>query len=130
MFDADGHAASQAELAVLYASGRGVPQDIGQAAVWAAEAANQGDAQGQLFLGGLYRDGLGVARDADMAFSWTVLAANQNLGLAHLRLAKLEPSSRTERRRIARQDLRRYLELAPPSGRFRVQIRRMLDALE
>lgn len=56
-----GHAGAQYNLGQCYAEGRGVPQDIREAARWLRCAADQNHAAAQLALGRLYVEGRGRA---------------------------------------------------------------------
>jgi TPR repeat protein len=67
----------QDNLAVIYAEGRGVPQDYAKAAVWFRKAAEQGDAYAQYSLGYLHSQGLGVERSYAEAAKWYYKAAMQ-----------------------------------------------------
>ena len=58
-----GHPVAQNNLGLLYAAGRGVPEDPKLAAEWHARAASQGLANAQYQLGLLYERGEGVPRD-------------------------------------------------------------------
>ena len=58
-----GDAEAQHCLGVLYAEGRGVPQDYEQAWRWFEKAAAQGLASAHFYLGVLYGNGHGVPRD-------------------------------------------------------------------
>ncbi len=57
-------------LGVLYAHGRGVPQDNAEALRWYRLAAAQGLADAQFFLGFMYAEGLGVPQDDVQAHMW------------------------------------------------------------
>lgn len=57
-------------VAVMYDSGRGVGQDVAQAAVWYARAATHGNHRAAYNLGQLYETGQGVPLNADLARSW------------------------------------------------------------
>ena len=72
-----GHAPSQFNLGVLYATGQGVAQDYAEAVRWYRKAAAQGDAKAQNNLGLMYRNGRGVARDYREAVKWCRRAAEQ-----------------------------------------------------
>ncbi len=74
---ADGHAAAQVKLGIMYKKGQGVTQDYSEAARWFRLAADQGDATGQLNLGAMYNNGNGVPRDIREAVKWYRLAAAQ-----------------------------------------------------
>ena len=67
----------QDNLGVIYAEGRGVPQDYVQAATWFRKAAEQGDAFAQYSLAYLYTQGLGVDKDYKEAAKWYYKAALQ-----------------------------------------------------
>ena len=64
---AKGDPAAEYEVAVRYAEGRGVQQNLGEAAEWFERAARQGLAPAQFRLGGLYEKGLGVKKNLDTA---------------------------------------------------------------
>jgi localization factor PodJL len=70
-----GDAAAQFEIALRYAEGHGVPQDLAKAAEWFKRAADQGLAPAQFRLGGLYEKGMGVARNLDTARGLYLAAA-------------------------------------------------------
>jgi hypothetical protein len=58
-----GHAEAQFNLGIMYDVGRGLAQDLTEAAKWYRKAADQGYSEAQFFLGFLYTAGLGVAQD-------------------------------------------------------------------
>src|SRR5262249_59496602 len=64
---ARGDAAAQYEVALRYAEGRGVPQNLTYAADWLERAAKQGLVPAQFRLGGFYEKGLGVKKNLDTA---------------------------------------------------------------
>ena len=68
-------ALAQHALGVMYAQGKGVPQDYAQAVIWFRQAAQQGFAQAQTNLGDMYFKGLGVPQDYVQAQKWFNLAA-------------------------------------------------------
>ena len=72
-----GDADAQLLLGVLYAEGRGVPQDETAAVYWYRLAADQGLAEAQFNLGGMYAQGRGVSQDEAEAARWYRLAAAQ-----------------------------------------------------
>ena len=65
-----GYALAQTNLGVMYAQGRGVPQDYAQAMQWYRKAADQGIAHAQYNLGVMYAQGQGVAQDYAQAVQW------------------------------------------------------------
>jgi uncharacterized protein len=72
---AQGDPAAQDYLGFMYETGRGVPRNYTQAAVWYRRAADQGDTAGQFALGLLYDKGQGVPQDYVEAHKWLNLAA-------------------------------------------------------
>jgi len=84
-----GYAEAQYDLGVLYAAGRGAPQDLTQAAAWYRKAADQGHDSAALNLGALYFSGRGVPQDAAEAVRWFRVAAQQGNGHAQFNLAAL-----------------------------------------
>ena len=88
------HAAAQVNLGVLYADGRGVPQDYGEAVRWWRLAADQGHADAQANLGTMYAFGRGVPQDYGVAARWYRLAAEQGLANAQFNLGVLYADGR------------------------------------
>jgi TPR repeat protein len=72
-----GDPVGQANLGLLYAEGRGVPQDYRKAAELYQKAADQGNALAQVNLGWLYHEGKGVPRDYGKAVELYQKAADQ-----------------------------------------------------
>jgi hypothetical protein len=66
---------AQYNLGIMYAAGRGVPQNDAEATMWYRRAAEQGYVLAQSSLGLRYSNGLGAPRDAVQAFMWLSLAA-------------------------------------------------------
>ncbi|MEE8439830.1 MAG: tetratricopeptide repeat protein, partial [Micropepsaceae bacterium] len=75
-------------------SGRGVTQDVSQAAQYYLIAANQGSASAQFVLASLYSQGSGVDEDATSAVSWYRRSAEQGYPLAMHNLAAAYLSGR------------------------------------
>ena len=65
-----GHMEAQCELAVSYASGMGVPEDMGEAIRWHTLAAEQGQTESCRMLGLMYMEGEGVEKDPVKAAYW------------------------------------------------------------
>src|SRR6516165_6211585 len=65
-----GHAGAQYKLGVMYAYGRGVPQDDVLAVALYRKAADQEDTDGQFGLGVMYEYGRGVPQDFAQAVAW------------------------------------------------------------
>ncbi len=71
----EGDARAQSILGLMYAEGRGVPQDYAEAVRWYRLAADHGHAQAQYNLGLSYAKGEGVPQDYLSAHIWFNLAA-------------------------------------------------------
>lgn len=84
-----GNASAQAYLGFMFETGRGVPQNYTEAAMWYRRAAEQGDGLAQYSLGLLYDRGQGVPRDIVEAGKWLNLST-----------AAAPPSARDARQRI------------------------------
>ncbi len=69
-----GAPSAQAYLGFMYETGRGVPQNYTDAAMWYRRAAEQGDSLAQYSLGQLYDRGQGVPQDIVEASKWLNLA--------------------------------------------------------
>jgi len=72
-----GNASAQFNLGVMYANGRGVPEDDREAVKWYTLAAEQGYVPAQTNLGWMYSNGRGVPEDDREAVKWYTLAAEQ-----------------------------------------------------
>src|SRR5206468_1463472 len=72
---AQGDAAAQSLLGVLYDQGHGVARNYMTARQWYEQAAAQGHAKAQINLGVLYVKGRGVPQDYARAYMWYNLAA-------------------------------------------------------
>lgn len=79
---------AQHDLAVLYATGNGRPQDMREAAYWFREAAIQGVPGAQYNLGVLYEKGTGVQQDDVRALLWYHSAAERNHPRAQYNLGR------------------------------------------
>ena len=71
-----GDAVAQAYLGFMFETGRGVPQNYSEAAMWFRRSAEQGNGAAQYSLGLLYDKGFGVPRDAIEAHRWLNLATS------------------------------------------------------
>lgn len=70
-----GDAKAQYNLALMYDSGKGIPQDDAEALRWYHEAAEQGYAAAQYNLSMVYLFGKGTPQDSVTAYKWIILAA-------------------------------------------------------
>jgi uncharacterized protein len=84
-----GGAGAQFNLGVMYADGKGVPQDDKTAVMWYTLAAEQGDAGAQFNLGLMYDNGQGVPQDDKTAVMWYTLAAEQGHAKAQTNLGTM-----------------------------------------
>jgi hypothetical protein len=71
-----GDPVAQAYLGFMFETGRGVPQNYSEAAMWYRRAAEQGNGAAQYSLGLLYDKGFGVPRDEVEAHRWLNLATS------------------------------------------------------
>jgi TPR repeat protein len=74
-------------LGLMYAEGKGVPQDYKSALKWYSIAAEQGDAPAQYQLAVMYDKGVGVRLNQKTAMKWYSLAAEQGYAAAQSDLA-------------------------------------------
>jgi localization factor PodJL len=86
---AHGDPAAEFEVATRFADGRGVPQNLPEAAAWFERAANKGLIPAQFRLGGLYEKGTGVQKNLDTARRLYVGAAEAGHAKAMHNLAVL-----------------------------------------
>jgi TPR repeat protein len=109
-----GVAAAQSYLGFMFETGRGVPQNYTEAAMWYRRAAEQGDSLAQYSLGLLYDKGQGVPRDIVEASKWLNLSTAAAPPSAREARARIRDAVTTKMTRgeIARARLR-ALEWAP-----------------
>ncbi len=81
-------------LAVMYDTGRGVPQNYAQAAIWYRRAAERGMVRAQYNLALLYEGGLGVRQDDTQAVTWYRRAADRGDAPAQYNLAIMYENGR------------------------------------
>ena len=75
-----GDAMAQFNLGLLHETGRGVAEDLAQAAAWYERAALQGLTQAQFNLALLHQTGRGVEKDGTQALYWLEVAARHGAG--------------------------------------------------
>ena len=75
-----GDAMAQFNLGLLHETGRGVAEDLAQAATWYERAALQGLTQAQFNLALLHQTGRGVEKDGTQALYWLEVAARHGAG--------------------------------------------------
>jgi localization factor PodJL len=86
---ANGDPAAAFEIASRFADGRGVQQNLSEAAVWFERAASKGLIPAQFRLGGLYEKGLGVRKNLETARRLYTAAAEAGHAKAMHNLAVL-----------------------------------------
>jgi hypothetical protein len=113
-----GDPAAQAYLGFMFETGRGVPQNYTEAAMWYRRAAEQGDSLAQYSLGLLYDKGQGVPQDIVEANKWLNLSAAAAPRRAREARARIRDAVTTKMTRgeIARARLR-ALEWVPTRER-------------
>jgi TPR repeat protein len=83
-----GAAEAQLALGLIYYSGEGVPQHLGEAVKWLRRAAEQGNAVAQASVGVLFLKGEGVPRNALEGYHWLSKAAHQGLASAQVQVGR------------------------------------------
>lgn len=92
----DGDLSAQRNVAHMYRWGKGVPQDLTQAAFWYYSAAKGGLDTAQYNLGVMYLRGEGVPRNEEEGVIWLERAAEQGNKQAADRLAHLKVETEHE----------------------------------
>ena len=104
---AQGDAAAQYNLGVMYGNGWGVAQNYEEAMRWYEKAAIQGYVAAQYDLGVIYDNGLGVTQDYVQAHIWYNIAAARGLRIGRRNrdlLAKnMSPEQLAEAQKLARE---------------------------
>jgi hypothetical protein len=110
--------AAQSYLGFMFETGRGVPQNYTEAAMWYRRAAEQGDSRAQYSIGLLYDRGQGVPQDIVEASKWLNLSTAAAPRRAREARARIRDAVTTKMTRgeIARARLR-ALEWAPSRER-------------
>jgi TPR repeat protein len=113
-----GDPAAQSYLGFMFETGRGVPRNYTEAAMWYRRAAEQGDSLAQYSLGLLYDKGQGVPQDIVEANKWLNLSTAAAPRAAREARARLRDAvtSKMTRGEIARARLR-ALEWVPTRER-------------
>jgi TPR repeat protein len=113
-----GDPAAQSYLGFMFETGRGVPQNYTEAAMWYRRSAEQGDSLAQYSLGLLYDKGQGVPRDIVEANKWLNLSTSAAPRRAREARARIRDAVTTKMTRgeIARARLR-ALEWVPTRER-------------
>lgn len=86
----EGDLAAQKNLGHLYRLGKGVPQDLTQAAYWYYTAAKEGSDKAQYNLGIMYLRGEGIPKNEEEGIIWLNRAAEKKNAKALQKLAHLK----------------------------------------
>lgn len=100
--DAQGDAAAQFNLAVLYERGEGVPKDQAKVVELLEKSAAQGYAPAQTGLGWLYQIGNGVPKNAAKSFELFQKAAEQGLPSAQVMLGVMYANGEGVKKDVAK----------------------------
>ncbi len=111
-----GHQWAQRRLGLIYAEGKGVPQDYQEAVKWYRLAAAQGYAPAQSSLGLAYEKGQGVAQDYQEAVKWYRIAAAQGNQSAQINLGVMYTNGTGVRQDFVRAHMWYTLAAAALSG--------------
>lgn len=95
-----GDATAQYNLALMYDSGKDIPQDDAEALKWYLEAAKQGHAAAQYNLSMVHFFGKGVPQDYVTAYKWIILADSH--GEEHATNAMLKLAEKMSHEQIDR----------------------------
>jgi TPR repeat protein len=110
----EGQAGAQYNLGLIYASGKGIPQDYAEAIKWYRLAAEQGHTDAQYNLGLLYANGEGIGQDLVQAYLWLELATQNGREEYVKTLAQtastMTPTQIEEARRLADEWLANHAE--------------------
>ena len=113
---AQGHQWAQRRLGLIYAEGKGVPQDYQEAVKWYRLAAAQGNVPAQYSLGLAYEKGQGVPQDYQEAVKWYRLAAAQGNQFAQINLGVMYTNGTGVRQDFVRAHMWFTLAAAALSG--------------
>ena len=114
-----GNAEACYQLAALYRSGNGVPNDHKAAFYWLGKAASQGHTQAMYNLGVMYENGWGTPADPAAARKWYRKAADKGYAMAARKLAHLRSSPAPAAGSAATEDLLRHAVTRNDSAEIR-----------
>jgi hypothetical protein len=89
-----GDAEAMGHMGDAYEDGKGVPQDLAEAAGWYRRGADSGDAPCQAQLGECYELGKGVDADLDQALRWYELALKNGLTPVEPAITRIRKTTR------------------------------------
>ena len=120
---------AQFYLGVMYAKGRGVPQDFQKSVHWYRLAADQGFSKAMSNLGRMYSKGYGVPKDYAQAIHWYEEAAQQQLPEAQYNLGVMYKEGQGVARDLVQAHM--WFNLATSQGhreahRARILVSRMM----
>ncbi len=111
-----GHQWAQRRVGLMYAEGKGVPQDYQEAVKWYRLAAAQGNVPAQYSLGLAYEKGQGVPQDYQEAVKWYRIAAAREDEWAQTRLGSIYAAGKGVRQDFVRAYMWFNLAAAVLSG--------------
>src|ERR671911_299542 len=114
-----GHQWAQRRVGLIYAEGKGVPQDYHEAVKWYRLAAAQGNVPAQYSLGLAYEKGQGVPQDYQEAVNWYRLAAVRGNESAQVNLAVMYSKGRGVGQDLVRAHMWFNLAAAASTGNSR-----------
>lgn len=109
-----GYIDQQMELANVYLSGRGVPQNLPEAARWFKRAAELGNPVAANTIGFFYQQGIGIRADPERAEHWFQMAAASGSSLAKVNLGLMYLQGLGVHQNLARA--REYFQRASECG--------------
>ena len=115
----NGHQWAQRRVGLMYAEGKGVPQDYQEAVKWYRLAAVQGYAPAEYSLGVAYEKGQGLPQDYREAVKWYRLAAAQGNELAQVNLGVMYGKGRGVGQDFVRAHMWFDLAVAASTGHSR-----------
>jgi TPR repeat protein len=124
-----GHQWAQRRLGLMYAEGKGVPQDFQEAVKWYRLAGAQGNTPAQYSLALAYEKGQGVPRDYQEAVKWYRIAAAQGNESAQVNLAAMYADGRGVRQDFVRAHMWFNLAAAASSGDSRATATKNRDRI-
>ena len=124
-----GDAEAQDDLGIMYANGRGVPEDDAEAVRWFRLAADQGVGTAQSNLGVMYHTGDGVTQDYAEPMRWYRLAADQGYARAQSNLGLLYENGEGVSQDYVQAHMWTNLAVAQSSGEDRDRRERNRDII-
>jgi TPR repeat protein len=113
-----GDANAEFNVGLLYATGKGVKRDLGQAADWYRKAAEQGVGAAEFNLGVMYANGDAVPRDVHQAVKWLQKASDAGIPMGREELANLYGSKGIENHEKSVENYTQAATQGSPTAQF------------